>query len=80
MDPQSHFHFRRQENSFSRLRPEHRNEKKTQLSQHLRCLKTVLVKGIMDFLGFSIKRRIPDHRKETEKDDIRQRNDLLMQP
>jgi hypothetical protein len=50
MDPRSRFHFRRQETQRFRPHLEYRNTKKTQPSQHLRCLKTAIVRSIMDFL------------------------------
>ena len=50
MDPRSRFHFRRQETQRFRPHPEYRNTKKNQPSQHLRCLKTAIVRSIMDFL------------------------------
>ena len=50
MDPRSRFHFRRQETQRFRPHLEHRNTKKDQPSQHLRCLKTAIVRSIMDFL------------------------------
>jgi len=50
MDPRSRFHFRRQETQRFRPHLEYRNTKKNQPSQHLRCLKTAIVRSIMDFL------------------------------